>query len=301
LTQKWVNGSATNHGVILWTTSEDTDGKDLRFRSSEYTVFQNLWPKLEITYSTETKTVYFLKDHLGSIRATVLDSIGAPVIGYDDYDPWGYPLAGRTKAIPTPYLQGASKNRFTGKERDEDFGLNWLNAPFRPYVPESGRWVVMDPLAAKYPFLSPYNYAANNPVLFIGINGDSLIVTGSQTAVNAFVSTANSALGGFHTVSVGGNGLVNVTATGQEGQMTPEQSAFLQTLMGAASLDVGQVSIGLVIGSEQVIGGSYGLNAIDMADMNIIGQGALATAAGWIGHELAEQTYPFGEVHLSSL
>jgi hypothetical protein len=36
---------------------------------------------------------------LGSIRATVLDSAGAPVIGYDDYDPWGYPLALRTKAV----------------------------------------------------------------------------------------------------------------------------------------------------------------------------------------------------------
>jgi len=98
LTQKWVKGDAVNYGVIMWVapaggTSEDTDGKDLRFRSSEYTVFQNLWPKLEITYSTEAKTVYFLKDHLGSIRATVLDSIGAPVIGYDDYDPWGFPLA----------------------------------------------------------------------------------------------------------------------------------------------------------------------------------------------------------------
>jgi hypothetical protein len=63
---------------------------------------------LEVVYSTEatTRTVYFLKDHLGSIRAAVLDSATAPVIGFDDYDPWGYPLATRTQAIPTPYLQG---------------------------------------------------------------------------------------------------------------------------------------------------------------------------------------------------
>jgi hypothetical protein len=103
VTQKWVNGTATNYGVILWAapvggTSEDTDGMNLWFRSSEHSD-SNYWPKLEITYSTQAQTVYFFKDHLGSIRATVLDSVGAPVIGYDDYDPWGYPLALRTKAV----------------------------------------------------------------------------------------------------------------------------------------------------------------------------------------------------------
>ncbi len=171
LTQKWVTGSATNYGVILWTTSEGTDGKDLRFRSSEYTVFQNLWPKLEITYSTETKTVYFLKDHLGSIRATVLDSIGAPVIGYDDYDPWGYPLALRTKPIPTPYLQGASKNKFTEKEWDDEYGLNWYHIGVRYYDPQIGRWLVRDLAAEKYLSWSPYVYSLNNPILFFDPNG----------------------------------------------------------------------------------------------------------------------------------
>ncbi len=175
LTQKWINGSATNYGVILWTTSEGTDGKDLRFRSSEYTVFQNLWPKLEITYSTETKTVYFLKDHLGSVRATVLDSIGAPVIGYDDYDPWGYPLAGRTKAIPTVYLQGGSKIRFTGKERDEEYGLNWDYFGGRYYDWLRGQWISRDPLAEKYPSWSPYNYALGNPVVLKDIDGRFVI------------------------------------------------------------------------------------------------------------------------------
>lgn len=43
-----VNGTATNYGVILWATNEDTDGKDLRFRSSEYSSDQLY---LEVTYS----------------------------------------------------------------------------------------------------------------------------------------------------------------------------------------------------------------------------------------------------------
>ena len=176
LTQKWVNLTATNYGVVLWANNETTDGYDLRFYSSEYTTDPTMQPKLEIIYSTEatTKTVYFLKDHLGSIRATVLDSATAPVIGYDDYDPWGYSLVGRTKAIPTAYLQGASKNKFVNKLWDDDYGLNWYHLGARPYDPQIGRFPVVDRFADKYPSLTPYHYAANNPMLFIDVNGDSI-------------------------------------------------------------------------------------------------------------------------------
>lgn len=33
------------------------------------------------------------------------------------------------------------------------------------------RWLSPDPLTAKYPFLSPYNYVANNPILYIDSDG----------------------------------------------------------------------------------------------------------------------------------
>jgi len=179
LTQKWVSNTTPNLGVMLWATNEDTDYNTLWFRSSEYSN-STYWPKLEVTYSTDsaTKTVYFLKDHLGSIRAAVLDSAGAPVIGYDDYDPWGYPLATRTKAIPTAYLQGASKNKFTGKKWDDEFGVNLYNFPARDYDPMIGRWLSVDPVANEFPNYSPYNYAYNNPLAFndpTGKSGEAVI------------------------------------------------------------------------------------------------------------------------------
>ncbi|MCK6563055.1 hypothetical protein L6R21_28030, partial [bacterium] len=73
----------------MWATNEDVNSYDLRFYSSEN---ETKPPELMIIWSNQPKTVYFLKDHLGSVRATVLGSAGAPVVAFDDYDPWGYIL-----------------------------------------------------------------------------------------------------------------------------------------------------------------------------------------------------------------
>ncbi|MDL1867746.1 RHS repeat-associated core domain-containing protein, partial [Betaproteobacteria bacterium PRO4] len=133
-------------------------------------------PQLMIIWSNQPKTVYFLKDHLGSIRATVLDSAGAPVVAYDDYDPWGYLLAGRTKKRTWSDSQAVARNKFTGKEWDDDYGVNWLHFPYRSYDPEIGRWMVRDPLAMKYPSWSPYNYVLNNPVRLFDPDGKQVDV-----------------------------------------------------------------------------------------------------------------------------
>ena len=171
LTQKWITGAATNCGVILWATNEDTTtGLNLWFRSSDYSD-SSFHPRLEIIWSETLRAVYFLKDHLGSIRATILDSTDAPILGYDDYDAWGYPLAQRTKAIPTPYLQGGSKIKFTGKERDDEFGLNLDYFGARYYDWLTGRWISVDPLANKYPQWSPYVYTLDNPIKFVDSKG----------------------------------------------------------------------------------------------------------------------------------
>lgn len=129
--------------------------------------------------------MYFLKDHpsttlragLGSIRATVLDSAVASVVGYSDYDPWGYILAKRDTAHAV--LPAATRNKFTGKEWDDDYGVNWFHSPWRPYDPEIARWMVRDLLEMKYPSWSPYVYTLDNPIKFLDPDGRGIRKPGS--------------------------------------------------------------------------------------------------------------------------
>ncbi len=155
LVQKWINNPASNHGLVLWADNEDVNGYDLRFRSSDDG--QPEQPELEVAWHEPVRSVYYLKDHLGSVRATV-DDIGQ-VVGYDDYGPWGMQLAGRSMTA-----QGNLPNKFTGKERDTDFGFDWDYFGARYYDAEVGRYPSLDPLAGERPWESPYSYTGNNPL-----------------------------------------------------------------------------------------------------------------------------------------
>ncbi len=122
--------------------------------------------QITIEWVDNTSTVYYLKDHLGSVRATV-NEVGE-VVSYDDYDPWGLTLADRSMNI----AQSDLPNKFTGKERDTDFGLDWDYFGARYYNAEIGRWMSVDPKAQLAPDVTPYQYTHNNPVVRIDPDGE---------------------------------------------------------------------------------------------------------------------------------
>ena len=102
---------------------------------------------------------YFLKDHLGNVRAIVSDSNRA-VIQRADYYAFGkVRLVGDT----------AIKYLYNGNEYQAGLDVYDFNA--RTYDPVSGRFLQVDPMAHKMPFSSPYTFCFNNPLNLIDIDG----------------------------------------------------------------------------------------------------------------------------------
>jgi hypothetical protein len=66
--------------------------------------------------------------------------------------------------------------------------LDWYYFGARFYDAEIGRFLSVDRFADKYPSLSPYVYCANNPLIFIDAEGDSIQITDSQTQQD-FINT----------------------------------------------------------------------------------------------------------------
>lgn len=58
---------------------------------------------------------------------------------------------------------------FTGKERDEETGYGYFGARYMDH--ELMMWLSVDPMADKYPSLSPYSYCAWNPVKLVDPDG----------------------------------------------------------------------------------------------------------------------------------
>ncbi len=86
------------------------------------------------------------------------------ILNRNDYYPFGM---NHLNPLTEDALFGKSsyKNyKYNGKELQEtgmyDYGA-------RIYMPDIGRWIVVDPLAEKMPEWSPYSYSFNNPIRYI--------------------------------------------------------------------------------------------------------------------------------------
>ena len=62
---------------------------------------------------------------------------------------------------------------FTGKERDSETGFSYFGARYYDSDLMTG-WLSVDPMADKYPNLSPYAYCANNPVKLVDPDGEDI-------------------------------------------------------------------------------------------------------------------------------
>ena len=128
---------------------------------------------------------YEFTNHLGNVLTTVTDKKIPVDVGNDgtidyyvaditsatDYYPFGSPMDGRAFS-GEKYRFG-----FNGKENDDELkgDGNSLDFGARIYDSRLGRWLSLDPLMTKYASLTPYNFCANNPVIFIDPDGKKIV------------------------------------------------------------------------------------------------------------------------------
>jgi len=133
------------------------------------------------------KYIYNYTDHLGNVRLSYFknSSNSAEVLEENNYYPFGLKHEGYNALAGNPaYSYG-----YNNKELQKETG--WSDYGARMYMPEIGRWGVIDPLAEALRRHTPYNYGVNNPVTFIDPDGrlsqsfiDGMMSSGSGTHYN---------------------------------------------------------------------------------------------------------------------
>ena len=129
---------------------------------------------------------YFeLCNHLGNVLVVVSDHkipyatggagytieyFDPEMVSISDYYPFGMQMEERT------YSGTAYRFGFNGQEKDNEVkgDGNSLDFGARIYDPRLGRWLSLDPRSMKYPFLTPYNFVANSPLIFVDPNGKEI-------------------------------------------------------------------------------------------------------------------------------
>jgi RHS repeat-associated protein len=125
------------------------------------------------------KQVFELSNHLGNVLATITDKklqvstnttstdyFEADVQTVQDYYAFGMQMPGRK-------LSGGYRYGFNGKENDNEVKGegNQQDYGMRIYDPRLGKFLSTDPLAKKYPELTPYQFASNRPIDGIDMDG----------------------------------------------------------------------------------------------------------------------------------
>lgn len=158
---------------------------------------------------------YHYRDHLGNTRLSfTADTTGqAKVVAEHNYYPFGLKHEGYNRHNRTGY-----NYLYNGKEWLADFGIYYYG--FRIYIPSIGRFPSIDPISDKFPHVSPYNYAENEPISSIDLWGlQRWIVNGRERNKPMPKWRTDARTGGFairhpiaaNRIGKGGRGSTNIT------------------------------------------------------------------------------------------
>jgi RHS repeat-associated protein len=159
-----------NGSSLKWKEQDLYGSSRLGMAKPEREVTGFFWASAAYTLVAGAKS-YELSNHLGNVMAVISDR--GELQSAQDYFPFGMAMPGRSTLEKHRY-------GFNGKETDPETGLNDFGA--RLYDNRLGRWLAIDPLADKFPYISPYNALNNNPIVYIDPDGKNAIITVNKKA-----------------------------------------------------------------------------------------------------------------------
>ena len=115
--------------------------------------------------ASEPDVYFYHSDHLGS--ASWITDANGEAVQHLQYLPYGEPYINQRT---TGYNE---RFTFTGKERDVETGYGYFGARYMDHELMT-MWLSVDPLADKYPSISPYAYCAWNPIKLVDPDGKEI-------------------------------------------------------------------------------------------------------------------------------
>ncbi|WP_178377204.1 DUF6443 domain-containing protein [Chryseolinea serpens] len=151
------------HGSQRITTdgAEDGSGKTFSKIQAQVTISEPGYMLVYLTNDSEPgkeRDVFFDDFTVEQVKSAVIDQT--------DY--YGFGMVAQSHRREGSFKQDYL---FNGKEIQDELDLGWLDYGARMYMPDIGRWGVMDPLMENFMSVSPYNYALNGPTIFNDIEG----------------------------------------------------------------------------------------------------------------------------------
>ncbi|WP_042722327.1 RHS repeat-associated core domain-containing protein [Flavobacterium sp. B17] len=126
-------------------------------------------PTAEGFYSfTENRYIYQYRDHLGNARVSYAKNSSGALEIKDTNNYYAFGMNHIAGSFGTSNLGSWYSYKYNGKELQET-GMYDYGARF--YMPDIGRWGVVDPAAELGRRFSPYNYAFDNPIMFVDPDG----------------------------------------------------------------------------------------------------------------------------------
>jgi RHS repeat-associated protein len=153
---------------------------DLAYQQLDAAYSQDIGSAIKAAHMPMTRTVtikeagyvYIYLSNEGAVQQDIyfddltITHTKGKIVQTDDYYAFGFTFNSyrRENGLSNMY-------QYNGKEKQDELDLGWMDYGARMYMPEIGRWGVVDPLAEISRRWSPYTYVMNNPIRFIDPDG----------------------------------------------------------------------------------------------------------------------------------